>query len=99
MVRKGLWDEARASLRRVRAGNTPNEEIEEALALIEYTNKMEAELNEKSSYLECFRGKNLWRTEIVSVSIFEPILGQLLIRVTNYRSVLCSCLKHGVEMG
>ncbi|CAK7226356.1 hypothetical protein SBRCBS47491_006203 [Sporothrix bragantina] len=67
LVRKGRLDDARAVLRRVRHEDTPAEEIEQALALIDYTNKMEMEVNQNATYAECFRGKNRWRTEIVCI--------------------------------
>ncbi|KAH8673385.1 general substrate transporter [Xylariales sp. PMI_506] len=67
LVRKGRLDDARATLRRIRHKDTTDEEIEQTIALIDYTNKMEIEVNKSSSYAECFRGKNLWRTEIVCI--------------------------------
>ncbi|KAJ9138343.1 General substrate transporter [Pleurostoma richardsiae] len=67
LVRKSRLEDARATLRRVRNSNTTEEEIEQTLALIDYTNKMEMEINKSSTYGECFRGKNLWRTEIVCI--------------------------------
>lgn len=70
-------DDARATLRRIRSTGTTDQEIEEAIALIDYTNRMEMEINESTSYKECFRGKNLWRTEIVSASPFGYIVHRL----------------------
>ncbi|RAH73812.1 MFS general substrate transporter [Aspergillus aculeatinus CBS 121060] len=67
LVRTGRLDDARAILRRIRSDNTTAEEIEQTIALIDYTNRMEVELNASSSYAECFRGKNRWRTEIVCI--------------------------------
>ncbi|GLA46664.1 hypothetical protein AnigIFM63604_011265 [Aspergillus niger] len=65
-VRKGRYEDARATLRRIRQKDITDEEIEQSIALIDYTNKMEVQIKESSSYAECFRGKNRWRTEIVS---------------------------------
>lgn len=64
-MRKGRLDEARRTIRRIRSSDISEEEIEQTVALIDYTNKMEVELSASSTYAECFRGKNLWRTEIV----------------------------------
>ncbi|GLA87649.1 hypothetical protein AtubIFM56815_002075 [Aspergillus tubingensis] len=65
-VRKGRYEDARATLRRIRQKDITDEEIEQSIALIDYTNKMEIQIKESSSYAECFRGKNRWRTEIIA---------------------------------
>ncbi|RAK91730.1 MFS general substrate transporter [Aspergillus costaricaensis CBS 115574] len=67
LVRKGRYEDARATLRRIRQKDITDEEIEQSIALIDYTNKMEIQIKESSSYAECFRGKNRWRTEIVCI--------------------------------
>ncbi|CAH0040481.1 unnamed protein product [Clonostachys solani] len=65
LVRKGRLDDARKSLRRLTSTSTwPEEEIERKVALIEYENRMEKKLTEGVSYLDCFKGTNLKRTEI-----------------------------------
>lgn len=66
LVRMGRLDEARTTLRRIGNKDITDEEIEQTIALIDYTNRAEVEESSSSSYAECFRGKNLWRTEIVS---------------------------------
>ncbi|GKZ55710.1 hypothetical protein AnigIFM49718_000876 [Aspergillus niger] len=65
-VRKGRYEDARTTLRRIRQKDITDEEIEQSIALIDYTNKMEVQIKESSSYAECFRGKNRWRTEIIA---------------------------------
>ncbi|CAI6096719.1 unnamed protein product [Clonostachys chloroleuca] len=65
LVRKGRLDDARKSQRRLTSASTwPEEEIERKVALIEYENRMEKKLTEGVSYLDCFKGTNLKRTEI-----------------------------------
>ncbi|CAG9940367.1 unnamed protein product [Clonostachys rosea f. rosea IK726] len=65
LVRKGRLDDARKSLRRLTSASTwPEEEIERKVALIDYENRMEKKLTEGVSYLDCFKGTNLKRTEI-----------------------------------
>ncbi|CAG9979764.1 unnamed protein product [Clonostachys byssicola] len=65
LVRKCRLDDARKSLRRLTSASTwPEEEIERKVALIEYENRMEKKLTEGVSYLDCFKGTNLKRTEI-----------------------------------
>lgn len=67
LVRRGRLDEARQVLRKIRSDHTTAEEIDETIALIDYTNQMEMENEKASTYAECFKGKNLWRLEIVSL--------------------------------
>ncbi|CAK7206060.1 hypothetical protein SEUCBS139899_008843 [Sporothrix eucalyptigena] len=65
-VRKGKLEEAKKVLRRIRnMKNITEEEIEQEIALIDYTNKVEGALNKSGTYIECFTGKDRWRTEIV----------------------------------
>jgi SP family general alpha glucoside:H+ symporter-like MFS transporter len=66
-VRRNNIEEARRSLERL-ASNSDNkqEEIEATLAYIRYTTEMERAETEGASFLDCFRGTNLRRTEIVS---------------------------------
>lgn len=62
-------------MRRLRSAGVTPEEIEQSIALIDYTNQLELELNSSSTYAECFRGKNLWRTEIVCVVQLAQVWG------------------------
>ncbi|KAH6974507.1 general substrate transporter [Ilyonectria sp. MPI-CAGE-AT-0026] len=63
LVRKGRIEDARKALRRLASGPT-DEEINNTVAMIAYTDHMEKEVVEGVSYLDCFRGTNLRRTEI-----------------------------------
>ena len=64
LIRKGRIDEARRSLRRLTGASVGEEEIEQTVAMISHTNALEMTLQEGTSYLDCFRGPNLRRTEI-----------------------------------
>ena len=66
-VRRGKNDEARKSLGRL-AGQSDNkaQEVESTLAYIIYTTEQERAETEGATILDCFRGTNLRRTEIVS---------------------------------
>lgn len=72
-IRRGDVDEARKSLRRLRQ-DTPDKEtqVERAIAYIKYTTELENAETANASYLDCFRGVNLRRTEIVSISLMHP---------------------------
>lgn len=63
LVRKGKINQAERSV--VRLSSKGNEEgARRAVALMVETNELEKTMLEGSSYAECFRGTNLWRTEI-----------------------------------
>jgi SP family general alpha glucoside:H+ symporter-like MFS transporter len=66
-VRRGNMDEAKRSLERLRQ-DTPEKDLEvkRSLAYIKYTTELEKAETAEASYLECFKGVNLRRTEIVS---------------------------------
>jgi len=64
-VRRGKTDEARVSLRRLCADDVnQDEEVEAQLAYIQYVNDLETEETAGATFLDCFRGTNLRRTEI-----------------------------------
>jgi SP family general alpha glucoside:H+ symporter-like MFS transporter len=80
-VRRGKVEEARKSLVRLRE-DTPERarEVEAALAYIRHTTELEKAETENASFLECFRGTNLRRTEIVSVflrAVFIPRIADI----------------------
>ncbi len=67
-VRRGKFELAKKSLMRLRQ-DTPDKEteVEATLAYIKYTTELERAETESASFLECFKGTNLRRTEIVSI--------------------------------
>lgn len=66
-VRRGKIDMARKSLVRLRQ-DTPSREhdVDATLAYIRYTTELEKAETEGASILDCFKGANRRRTEIVS---------------------------------
>lgn len=75
-VRRDKIDLARKSISRLRQDSPQKErEVEAAVAYIRYTTALERAETENASVLECFRGTNLRRTEIVSpptVTFLDP---------------------------
>lgn len=71
-VRRGKIDEARRSLMRLRQ-DTPDKETEvnASLAYIRHTTALEQAETANSSFIECFQGTNLRRTEIVSLLLSD----------------------------
>ncbi|TVY63982.1 General alpha-glucoside permease [Fusarium oxysporum f. sp. cubense] len=64
-VRRGKMEEARRSLVRLRsAGTYTEDDIDATLAYIQHTTEIERLEVEGASFLDCFRGTNLRRTEI-----------------------------------
>ncbi|KAF4420962.1 General alpha-glucoside permease [Colletotrichum fructicola] len=65
-VRRGKFDTARESLVRLREDTTEREaEVDASLAYIRHTTALEEAETHGASFIECFKGTNLWRTEII----------------------------------
>ncbi|CEL11594.1 hypothetical protein ASPCAL14695 [Aspergillus calidoustus] len=74
-VRRNNEEEARTSLRRLYQDMPGREQrVEQALAYIKYTTEMEKLESADASFLECFKGTNLRRTEINCVVWAAQIL-------------------------
>ncbi|KAH7346991.1 general substrate transporter [Pyrenochaeta sp. MPI-SDFR-AT-0127] len=74
-VRRGNLDEARRSLERLRQPSPDQElEVTRTLAYIQYTTELETAETAHASYIECFKGVNLRRTEINCVVWAAQIL-------------------------
>lgn len=71
LVRKGRFEEARKSLKRLNQQDSA--EIDSELSLIIHTNNQEELLESKSSYWDCFKGVDARRTEIACM----VFLGQI----------------------
>ena len=63
-IKTGRVDRARISLRRLASPDETEEQVENRLALMQYTDAMEREYASSTSYLELFKGVNLRRTEV-----------------------------------
>ncbi|KAM0228584.1 hypothetical protein ACHAP5_011905 [Fusarium lateritium] len=72
-VRRGEIDEARRSLQRL-ASDSAQDTVEATLAYIQHTTELEMAETHGASFLECFRGSNLRRTEINCVVWAAQIL-------------------------
>lgn len=67
LVRKERYEEARRSLR-VLIKKMSEEDISATLSMITYTDRIEKEMHDGTSYLDCFKGVNLRRTEITCLT-------------------------------
>ncbi|KAM0272829.1 hypothetical protein ACHAQH_008588 [Verticillium albo-atrum] len=85
LVRHNRREEARNSLVRLTTRDHPAVNVDNTLAMIEYTNAREAELNEGTSYRDCFKGTDLRRTEIVVILwIVQTLGGQNIMGYFTY---------------
>ncbi|KAM0749707.1 putative MFS alpha-glucoside transporter [Meredithblackwellia eburnea MCA 4105] len=103
-VRKGKIDEARKNLRRLTSPERdPDFDIEDTIAMIEHTTKIEEKLASGSSYLDCFRGTDLRRTEIVCmVWAIQNLSGNSFSNYSTYFFVqagLSESLSYNFAMG
>jgi|SRR3569833_322891 len=73
LVRTERLEEARKSLERL-AGGRSAEQISNTLAMMVHTTRVEAESTKGASYIDCFRGVDLRRTEIVCLTFMGQIL-------------------------
>ncbi|OQV07723.1 hypothetical protein CLAIMM_12118 [Cladophialophora immunda] len=74
-VRRGKFDLARRSLMSLRQDTSDKErEVDATLAYIKYTTELERAETQDASFLECFKGTNLRRTEINCVVWAAQIL-------------------------
>lgn len=67
LTREGKTEEAKRALRKTaRNGYYTEDELDAQVALMQHTHALERQENANSSIMNCFRGTNLRRTEIVS---------------------------------
>jgi hypothetical protein len=64
LVRHGKIDEARASILRLTSKNNAEFNVEDTLAMMIHTNELEIQQTAGTSYLDCFKGVDLRRTEL-----------------------------------
>ena len=84
LVRKGRFVEAEKTLKRLSSGE-PAKRAKETVAMMIHTNQLEKEVETGSTYLDCFRGVDLRRTEIACVAYgIQALVGSPLQAYTTY---------------
>ncbi|AEO60528.1 sugar transporter-like protein [Thermothelomyces thermophilus ATCC 42464] len=73
LVRTDRLDEARKSIERL-SGDKTDDQIGAQLAMMVHTTKLESEVTKGATYLDCFRGVDLRRTEICMLTFMGQIL-------------------------
>jgi SP family general alpha glucoside:H+ symporter-like MFS transporter len=87
LVRRGRVEDARQALRKLTSSkNTDNPfNVEDTLAMIVATNELEKALEYGVGYLDCFKGINLRRTEIVCVTwSIQNLCGSAFMGYSTY---------------
>ncbi|OBT51580.1 hypothetical protein VE04_07717 [Pseudogymnoascus sp. 24MN13] len=84
LIRRERTDEARKVLVRL-TSKDPNFNADETIAMMEHTNAMEKAHNAGTSYLDCFKGTNLRRTEIVCFTwAVQTLCGSTFMGFSTY---------------
>lgn len=82
-VRKGRYADARAALRALSMNR--DDELDTTLSMMRHTDEVEKEISSGTSYLDCFRGVNLRRTEIACVAwVIQAACGASLMGNAAY---------------
>jgi SP family general alpha glucoside:H+ symporter-like MFS transporter len=83
LVRNGEVDKAESSVRRLISAPTKQvaeDQAKKTVALMIKTNQLESDMNRNTSFLACFRGSDLWRTEIASMAWCSQVLTGFVIQ-------------------
>lgn len=73
LVRVDRLEQAKQSIIRL-SGQKTGDQVNNQLAMMVHTIRIEAESTKGATYLDCFKGDNLRRTEIVCVAFMGQIL-------------------------
>lgn len=86
LVRKGREDDARKSLRRLTSeGKDPNFDPDATIEMMIHTNEIEKQISAGTSYLDCFKGVDGRRTEIVcAVWLVQNWCGSTFMGYSTY---------------
>jgi MFS transporter, SP family, general alpha glucoside:H+ symporter len=81
MVKNGRIDDAERAVRRLTNPEyVSNEDVKNTVAMMVHTNELEKQVEAGTTYLQCFTGTNLRRTEIVMMTFAMQLLsGENLI--------------------
>jgi SP family general alpha glucoside:H+ symporter-like MFS transporter len=84
LVRKERFEEARKSLRRLTSAASDNE-LDNTISMLRHSDAIEKELSAGTSYVDCFKGTNLRRTEIACIAwVIQAASGASLMGYSAY---------------
>ncbi|KAF2792111.1 sugar transporter [Melanomma pulvis-pyrius CBS 109.77] len=85
LVRRGRNEEAVQVLKRLTGTADPSFNADETVAMMVHTNELEKEISAGTSYLDCFKGVDLRRTEIVCMTwAAQNLCGAGLMAYSTY---------------
>ncbi|KAL8396822.1 hypothetical protein RB594_003782 [Gaeumannomyces avenae] len=85
LVRRGRIDDARASLRRLAAASASAESLDQTVDMMQHTIRLEREVQQGASYIDCFRGADLRRTECtVGAWACQQLCGSAFMSYSTY---------------
>ncbi|CAL5869663.1 uncharacterized protein PFLUO_LOCUS3893 [Penicillium psychrofluorescens] len=104
LVRKGRTQDAKRALERLTSKNRETDfDSEETIAMMVHTTALEAKITNGASYLDCFRGTDLRRTEIVCmVWAIQNLSGNSFSNYSTYfleQAGLSSSTSYAFAMG
>jgi SP family general alpha glucoside:H+ symporter-like MFS transporter len=80
LIRNNRMEEAKLSLLRLTTTNDPEFDVDKTLAMMQHTNQLEQQISSGTSYLDCFKGVDLRRTEICTAAwVAQSICGSTFI--------------------
>ncbi|KAJ5540914.1 hypothetical protein N7494_005990 [Penicillium frequentans] len=80
LIRKGRVEEAKLSLLRLTTTDDAEFDVDKTLAMMQHTDQLEKEISSGTSYLDCFKGVDLRRTEICTAAwVAQSICGSTFI--------------------
>lgn len=85
LVRKGRVEDAKSALLRLTSRNDPTFNADETIAMMSHTNEIEKQISAGTSYLDCFKGVDLRRTEIACmVWMVQTLCGSTFMGYSTY---------------
>ncbi|KAI5304356.1 hypothetical protein KEM56_006598 [Ascosphaera pollenicola] len=86
LIRKGRIEDAKKALTRLTTRNSgTNFNVDETIAMMVHTNSLENEITKGATYLDCFRGTDRRRTEIVCmVWMIQNLSGNTFSNYSTY---------------
>jgi len=85
LVRQGRIADAKASLKRFASAHETEADIDRNVAMIIHTNELEKAISSGTSYIECFKGVDLRRTEIGAIVwLIQAWCGAALMGFSTY---------------
>ena len=85
LVRHGKLDQARRALLKLTSKNNENFNVEDTLAMMIHTNELEIQQTAGTSYIDCFKGVDLRRTELTIMTwVIQQTSGSPMIGWGTY---------------